>query len=91
MFVFHPIKRCYGGSVQRSPVHRELRTVTRTIQHVSNEFQCRWHPTCVHAADLRSSSPDLSRYAAHFERPWRIIAPVPGFSSSNDLSSPGAK
>jgi hypothetical protein len=44
------------------------------------ESECRWQPRWVH-----------SRYAATLLRPSRTIAPLPGFRSSSEDSSPGAR
>jgi hypothetical protein len=91
MFVFHPIKRCYGGSVQRGPVHRELRTVTRTIPACFERVPMQVAPEMRTGCRPDEQCPGLVTIGREFRKALTDNSPLPGFRSSNDLSSPGAR
>ncbi len=63
--------RILPSGANREPWHGQS-------QLVSVAFHETMHPRCVHTAERSCSLPLPSRYAAIFERPRRMIAPLPG-------------
>ena len=86
----NPFQRRHRRGIERRSVDGEMRAVAGQSQHRSSEFQCRWQPTWVQAADTRWTRPLSSRNAATLRSPSRMMAPCPGLSSSTDFNSPGA-